>query len=74
MLYGNPMLSVMLVTSWGGISCANGSLNLIAKPRRLFDARSGGSPQVQGKLTAVNLGEKVLANPGNQQKRSRGGA
>src|SRR5208282_1530557 len=50
----------------------NGILNSIAKVRRFLNAGSGGRPQVQGELTAVNLGEKVLANPGNQQKRSCG--
>ena len=41
-------------------------LNMITKIRSLLDAHAGGTSHVKFEAAAVNAGEEVLAQPGNQ--------
>src|ERR1700735_3145667 len=48
---------------------AGGVFHVIAKRRGLFEARSGGSAQVQFEFAGINRGEKILAQQRQQRKR-----
>src|SRR5204863_169132 len=52
-----------------GNDAANRLADVIAERRRLLDARAGRRSQVQLELSAVDAGEKVLADPAHQDGR-----
>src|SRR5579863_8722560 len=45
---------------------ANGRIHMVAKRGRLLNARAGVSPQMNFELAGIDGGEKVLAEPGNE--------
>ena len=51
---------------WNGL--ADGGLDLVAKPGRLLNAGTSLGPHMEDELPAVGIGEKVLAEPGNEDE------
>jgi len=63
----------MLSTSRSGISRRIGPLNEIAQLRGLFDPRAALGAQMKNELTAVRVGEKILAEPRYEEKNCSAG-
>ena len=57
---------VVELRGWNGL--ADGGLDLVAEPGRLFDAGAGLGPHMQDELPAVGVGEEVLAEPGDEDE------
>src|SRR6185437_13447118 len=57
----------------GGDLFANGIFDQVTDSRGLLDASASAGADVQFELAAVNRGEKVFADPGNQNEGNRAG-
>ena len=62
------MLSITLVNFVGRNLLSDRLLDQIAEVGRLFNAHSGRSAQMKLESAAVDAGEEVLAEPGNQNR------
>ena len=59
-----PMLSMTVTSSLAPESLADRVIDLVAQPRRLFDARPGARTYVELELAGINEGKKSCPSQG----------